>query len=459
MAVSIRLMIILFFLNSCDGMNDIQRQYTEKREQVYLGKVDSLKSQPGFGRAKITWFVSADPKIEKTVIYWNMRRDSIVKDFIRTSSGIQKDSIVVENLPEGSTLFEFRNENRNGETSLFSSLSVLVWGKQFAETLYARKLISREFNYDRSIYILGLSPVSNGDSVIYSQIEYTDNAGIKRNIRIERETNTIELEGFNAGSEFHFRNVFFLSEGLDTVYTDYQKFTSPSALFEKGKKISLGQPNSRYSSYNDKGLYEWNSSGDLILYTLNGDGSFSESYKFASLVPRNTYRDFFFYDDDKFLSISKENTVSLHRIIDQKLHFVKNPSGTDVFGVNFGMPKFIPAKGFFFSIDTQGALRTWFANNNATWGSPNGTTVSSTFSYEPVCLFNEKYLIGVDGDGYLWSTPISPIGLLGNKSIIGSGWNKFVQLISTANKLIAIDSNGDFYQFDFNATDYFWIVK
>ena len=74
-------------------------------------------------RAKITWYITADPKIEQTVIYWNERTDSLVKNVSRTSSGVMKDSIIIENLPEGSTLFEFRNMNSKGEYSLYTPVS------------------------------------------------------------------------------------------------------------------------------------------------------------------------------------------------------------------------------------------------------------------------------------------------------------------------------------------------
>ena len=88
-------LIITSFVTSCDSMNDIQSKFADQDEQVYLGKVDSIRAFPGFGRAKITWYIGADPKIEQTVIYWNMRSDSIIKDFVRTGSGLQRDSIIV----------------------------------------------------------------------------------------------------------------------------------------------------------------------------------------------------------------------------------------------------------------------------------------------------------------------------------------------------------------------------
>ena len=457
------LLTILVVGISCDDIEDIHSKYAEREEQVYLGKVDSLKVYPGFGRAKITWYIGADPRIEQTVIYWNMRRDSIVKDFVRTTPGLQKDSIIIENLSEGSVLYEFRNKNSKGETSLYSSISVTSWGENFASNLPGRKVIMSEYDYSLLQYKLGFSPAIPGDSVVYSQIVYHDNTETEKTVKIERNTDMVVLPNFPDGGEYQFRNVFFLPQGMDTVYGNYNTFKAPVATFDGGEKLSLkGNVSSRYSQRvgidGRTSLYEWNDAGDVIVYALNDDGSFSQTEAYISLVPRSTYREFFFYDDDKFIGIRTDHRAYMHQIVDGQLVTVRTPTGAEYFGAGFNMVKFIPAKGFFYSVDANGNLKTWFANNNATWGSSSGTTVSTGFLYDPVTLFNFKHLICVDADGYLWSIPITTSGTLGSKNKIGAGWNKFVKIISVGNKLLGLDVSGDFYEFDFDSTDKYWIV-
>ena len=77
----------------------------------------------------------------------------------------------------------------------------------------------------------------------------------------------------------------------------------------------------------------------------------------------------------------------------------------------------------------------------------------------PLELYNLQYLVGVDTEGYLWSIPISSAGTLGSKNKIGTGWNKFVKIISVGSKLLGLESNGDLYEFDFNASDNYWILE
>ena len=456
-SIAFGLFAFVLLLSSCSKMDDIQRKYAERAEQVYLGKVDSLASYPGFSRAKLVWYISSDPKVDRTIIYWNTRQDSIVKEFNRTTPGVQKDSIIIENLPEGTTLFEFRNVNNEGETSLYSSVSATVWGPEFADGLRARTLTGFDFDYSQSIYNLELSKSTPGDSVVYSQILYKNAQGEDKMIRIERDTNMVALEGFPDGGEFSFRTVFFSPKGIDTVFNDYEVFKAPVAVTERGTKISFtGNMASKYFEGNGENLYEWNAVGDLIVYALNAGGELTQTETYPGIVSRTTYRDFFFYDDDKFIGISSGDKVSMHQMENGNL-VVMNAS----FGSGFNFAGFVPARGYFFSVAaTSGEMKTWFARDDATWGSPNGVVVGTGFDiYEPLIMFNRQSLLGVDADGYLWSFPTSVNGFIGSKSRIGSGWNRFKKIISVGTTLLCMEENGDFYVFEnFNATDKYWVV-
>ncbi len=455
---ALALIMLIGVLPSCDDMNDIQSEYADLDERVYLGKVDSLKAFPGFGRAKITWYITADPKIEQTVIYWNERRDSLVKDVSRSSSGVMKDSIIVENLPEGSTYLEFRNKNSKGEYSLYTSVTATSWGGDFAKGLRARRLTTTIFNYQDSEFALQLTPAAVGDSVVYSELYYTDNQGVKKSMRIEREVNDTVLTNFADGGEFHFRNIFFLPQGMDTVYSDYQTVKAPKAVFDQGKKIDFpGAPDSRYSVASNKLLYEWTQTGDLILYELGNDGSFNVLETYAGLAPRRTYRDFFFYDDDKFIGFGENGRGYMLQIENYQLAKVYSGSD-DFFARGFLHPAYMPVRGFFYSVSAAGVVQSWFIQNNATWSNPSSITVSSEFPYRAAVLFEYNTLVTIDPEGGLWSIPISSTGLFRGLSKIGSGWNRFPNIITLGKKLYGVDANGDFYEFDFNATDKYWIV-
>lgn len=132
-------MLILTGLISCDDMESVHQQYLDMGERIYLGKVDSLKAFPGKERIKLTWYVNSDPKIKETVIYWNQRNDSIIKTFTRKTPGVQKDSVIIENL-SGDYLFELFNRNDEGDYSLIETIPAIAYGDEYAEGLNKRPI-------------------------------------------------------------------------------------------------------------------------------------------------------------------------------------------------------------------------------------------------------------------------------------------------------------------------------
>lgn len=456
--------VILLF-SSCDKMNDIQEQWAGKEEQVYLGKVDSLKFYPGLGRAKITWYIGADPKVDRTIIYWNMRQDSIVKEFVRTGSGLQRDSVILENLPEGSILFEFRNANSEGETSLYSNLTVTVWGQDFASGQRARRIDAFSLNPDESIFELGLTPATVGDNVAYAEVVYTNSSGQIKTVRADRETNILQLTNFPAGGEFDLRTVFFPPQGIDTVYNEFESFRAPAVVKATGSKSALaGNLSSKYFEYNGgESLYEWTSDSKLIAYSLNGDGSVSASGTQVTTVSRETYRDLFFYDANRFIAVTTGNALRMITIHGGAPVIVKTPADADDFGTGFTMPLFMPSSSgvFFYSLTAAGVLQAWYARNDAAFNTPNNVSVGTGYDVykNKLALFNTASLLAVDEEGNLWSQPVSVSGRLGSKSRIGSGWNRFERIIGVGTTLLCMEENGDFYIFDdFNTTENFWIV-
>ncbi|MBO9619867.1 MAG: DUF4998 domain-containing protein [Niabella sp.] len=452
---------LALIVSSCDKMNDIQKKYADKAEQVYLGRVDSVQCFPGVGRAKLVWYMNADPKIERTIIYWNSRHDSLVVPFNRTALSGQRDSVYLDSLPEGSTLLEFKNVNSKGESSLVTIASATVWGTQFAGSLTARTINAFDYDYSQSRYNLSLLKTFLGDSVIYSQISYTTKSNTAQTITINRADTAVVLTDFPPGGSFQLRTTFFPPQGIDTVRSAYQTYNAPAVVANRGVKIAqAGNINSKYFNYNGD-LGEWNPAGDLIVYTVNADGSLTQKIKYPALVSRTTFREFFFYDGDRFIGIQTNNNIYMYRIVNGVLTTVKTPGGADNMGAGFTFLKYAPARGFFYSIaETTGEIKSWSALTNATWGTPNGNIVGTGFTYVPYALFNFQTLMGVDATGYLWTVPVYATGAIGSKSRMGLGWTRFKKIICVGSTLYGMESNGDLYVFNnFDATGTYWIVN
>lgn len=135
-------------LYSCSDseMNKIHQEYIDMKEKVYLGKTDSLKFFPGKERAKLTWYLTADPKVSETVIYWNNRQNFVTKKVEKTLAGPEKDSIIIEGLSVGTHLFELVNKSDDGETSLYTEIQGKVYADSYAEIYSPRTVASSTFS-------------------------------------------------------------------------------------------------------------------------------------------------------------------------------------------------------------------------------------------------------------------------------------------------------------------------
>ncbi|MGV8091106.1 MAG: DUF4998 domain-containing protein [Mangrovibacterium sp.] len=142
MSKIIRYLLFIFILSSCDDLNDIHQKYLEDGSKAYPGVTDNLMSFPGKGRVKLTWYQNSDPRIKETVIYWNQRNDSIIKPFNRIGIGSQKDSVMIENLAEGTHTFELINKTDQSERSLVSAIQGISYGEQYEKGLRGRPVSS-----------------------------------------------------------------------------------------------------------------------------------------------------------------------------------------------------------------------------------------------------------------------------------------------------------------------------
>jgi hypothetical protein len=122
---------------SCSDMDDYLK-YTEGKEILYTGKVDSMHFRSGKERVVFSGLLISDQSINKVCIYYNNRKDSIILP-IERSGGI--DTLEHEiRLPEGAYNFEVYTFNNNGNPSVVSNTVGRSYGARYEETLYDRPI-------------------------------------------------------------------------------------------------------------------------------------------------------------------------------------------------------------------------------------------------------------------------------------------------------------------------------
>lgn len=449
---------LLLLLVGCDRMNDIQEKYASQEERVYLAKPQPLRYSPGVGRVKLVWSNGTDMRIDNTVIYWNDRKDSIVKPVSMTSTAAYEDSVTVEGLPEGSLTFEFKNKNSRGDCSLTTTMPVTIWGPNFVgRELTPRRIDAHIYSFLTAEFSIDLSTCMPNDHVAYSHFRYTDKSGEEKVVKVDRGVDHVVLEGFPEAGELFLTSTFFIDSGIDSLYSEAVSVKSPEAIHSSGKRIDVGNGfSSKY--YNREGaLYEWLENGAFNIWTVS-DGEFTLSQTTGEIASRSVYREFFHYGSDRFIGVTIDNSnLNMFQWVSSDTPSVNLIAGS--FGSKFKFDYFIPMNGYFLSLNSiaGGSLLYWPVRNDGSWPSSIGTSRSSSFHYPLITVWHKESLVVVDNDGFLWLIPTSSSGVLGTPRNIGQGWNKFSSLLLVGDYMLAMDAEGAFHQFHFDL-DHYWIV-
>lgn len=136
-------LFILFLSISCSDKVDY-KDFIEERQPVrYAGKVDSARYFPGDNRLLIQYVLAPDPNIVQTIIYWNLRNDSVKISLDRSEMTTDTVDYILD-LPEGVYSFEIYNSDRFGNISVPTYLTARSYGEIYRASLLNRKCINFE---------------------------------------------------------------------------------------------------------------------------------------------------------------------------------------------------------------------------------------------------------------------------------------------------------------------------
>lgn len=221
---------IIIGLSSCENINDVHEEYLKWGEEIYTGVVDSLEAYPGNERIKFTWMINADPRITKTVIYWNDGGDSAVVEVNRTQSGIMRMETSL-NLPENSYIFKFVTKDDEGHKSLNVEKTADIYGSRYVSTLRNREIRTIVAQEDNSVKLTWSSIES--ETLLYTMITYTDNTEPSNpktiEKKVENDMSETVLSNLKAGDEFTVVSVYQPLGSLDTFEASATVYHVPIA--------------------------------------------------------------------------------------------------------------------------------------------------------------------------------------------------------------------------------------
>jgi hypothetical protein len=207
---------LLMYITGCDDNNFMHQKYLDAGETLYMGKADSVKFSAGNERVKFTWMLNADPRIDKSVFYWNDGKDSAVIPVNRTQSGALEMETILD-VEEGIYTFRLVTKDDENHKSLAIERSVQVYGPTYISRLTNRNLSS---SFDNGTLTISWIMVESA-FIQYTTVRYTDYSipanPVERSVRVENTDTHTLLEGAREGDTFSISTSYLPEGGLDIL--------------------------------------------------------------------------------------------------------------------------------------------------------------------------------------------------------------------------------------------------
>lgn len=199
-------------LVSCDDVNSVHQEYYDRGEMIYTGVVDSLKASVGYEKVRFNWEINSDPRISKTVIYWNQKSDSAVVNVNRTTDG-RMPMTYTGDFEEGNYIFEFVTKDDEGHYSMTKDLVVVVLGNSYVQGLNVRKISSAEVDEAGQLKLTWGDVAST--LLLYTTVEYEVN-GEKLTRQVANDEKETVLEGLKPGDKYYVSSTYQPEEAFET---------------------------------------------------------------------------------------------------------------------------------------------------------------------------------------------------------------------------------------------------
>ncbi len=211
------ILLVAVWVAACDKSDKEFRNYLDDKELIYPGVPLQVKARAGNGRVMVYWKPSPDPSIQKYIVYWNNKADSVVVPATRVS-GQDSISTIIPNLFEYTYSFTVHAIDTKGNRSIPLDLNnVKIYG-----AVYRGGLINR---FPDNVNPYEVQP--NGDvllrfaatdtSNVGTTITYTNNNNQQATAFLSQLNNTVMLVNYKASTPVTYQSAYVpVTNALDT---------------------------------------------------------------------------------------------------------------------------------------------------------------------------------------------------------------------------------------------------
>ena len=270
-------MILAYLVSfSCDDMESIHKNYLNG-ENIYAGKLDSLKIRPGYNRLELNGLTNFLGNSSNLIVKYE-GNEKIFK--IDDNLG-DITSVIIDDLEEKTYEFNVRTSDESGNLSVPQTVAGFAVGDIFSSNQESRRIIDFSNNADGTF--ANFYGNSDSEHVIFTEINYETESSENFVDTIFYEDNSIKLNDFKPLGKME--TTSFLESGrngIDTIKIETLEYTLPNLPYSELSKeliqivkmpsdISGEYQNADPKNYLFDGISDWNGDNSKTFFSNPSD--------------------------------------------------------------------------------------------------------------------------------------------------------------------------------------------
>ncbi len=245
---------------------------------------------------------------------------------------------------------------------------------------------------------------------------------------------------------------------LSMVYITVTGSYAPGTV-PRTKVASLGQPEETIIvNFRDKLIVREPVGNRLLVYVPDEDGLFAEEPVIIGTGWENV-KHLIYFDNDRLITIKESNGELWQFPLDYHSYSF-NQEGIKSIGAGWGNVTLLTTfDHYVLPVDGDNITRFPLdANGNWDWGGIGAIGTGGWAAFTSIFQYRNS-LMAIEPNGDMWEYPVTMSGTLGARTKVGSGWDMYVKVIPFGvSDLLALDNNGDLWRYEFNTAG-FWPLK
>ena len=284
-------LITISTIFSCSDMNSVQEMYSTK-EQIYAGKLDSLRVVTGYKRVKIIGLTRYLGKSNECTVAW----DNKSKKFPIENIVNGKFEMIVDGLEERSYEFKVTTNDTFNNQSVIQIVKGRAIGDIFKNSQKARRV---DITYTINGLFLNWADQTESFFVVYTTVKYDNTSGGTSTVIVKGTDIKTELVNWKRTGRLEIISTIGSPDAFDTIDLDPLVTSLPQqGIFPIDRSnVQLA----KMASDNPGTFGAFFNMGNPVLYLFDGDESYKgDIYGFHS--GPNSIPHHFTIDLDKKLS-------------------------------------------------------------------------------------------------------------------------------------------------------------